>query len=125
MTGNTSGGPIVTLICAYFVITQFFFHQAKLLSLSRTPQNKVEMSRSKSPTIRSPSRSPPLQRKREVPPKPITKTTVPQLGHGEYHQEWFQEQQSPETPKPRTNPPKPLSFEFKSKKQPSGRGSFL
>ncbi|XP_078313405.1 uncharacterized protein LOC111128961 isoform X2 [Crassostrea virginica] len=96
--------------------------QAKLLSLSRTPQNKVEMSRSKSPTIRSPSRSPPLQRKREVPPKPVTKTTVPQLGHGEYHQEWFQEQQSPETPKPRTNPPKPLSFEFKSKKQPSARG---
>lgn len=63
-----------------------------------------------------------MQRKREFPPRPITQMTVPKPGHSDYNQELFQDHQSPETPKPRGNPPKPLSFEFKNKKQQSTRG---
>lgn len=110
------------------ILTDINFYssfKAKLLSLSRTPQNRVEVSQPKSPTIRSPSRSPPVQRKREFPPRPITKMTVPKPVHSDYNQELFQDHQSPETPKPRGNPPKPLSFEFKNKKQQSSNGIFI
>lgn len=85
----------------------------------------MEVPQSKASTIRSPSRSPPVQRRKEFPPRPIVKMTVPRPGQREYSQEQFQDQKSPETPKPRTNPPKPLSFEFRTKKHLSSNAIFF